>query len=172
MAYKDIKNQLKAGLVIVGLLWIITGVAHSLYGMSEEQAIMIKKVKKEARKHTRYPSTIAAICLVESSAGANRNKIGDDGKSFGIMQIQAETTKWLSSVDGSLAWVKKLSKYDIQKLLLSNDRFSVEIASKYFDHYRKAWGYRKAIMIYNGGVNNWTYYNKVRKALKITRRVK
>ena len=126
---------------------------------------MIKQVKKEAQKYTKYQTIIAAINGVESSNGENKHKIGDDGASYGDMQIQVPTVrqvaKWWPE---HLAWTEKLSDLDIAKLLLTRLDFSVQVASLYFEHYLKHWGFTKAVMAYNGlpgGKMNWKYFNKV-----------
>lgn len=159
-----IKERLLMAISII----VAFGILSSLYAMSNKQVDTIRMVKEEAKKYTRYPSTIAAMCLVESSAGKNR--IGDDRKSLGLLHIQVATVRWLSGMYESIAFTKKLSDYDVEKLLLSNDSFSIEVASIYINHYMAhGWGYTKSVMVYNGGVNNWTYYRKVMKAKRITR---
>jgi len=151
-------------------LLLITLLLSNIYALSDKQIAMVKMVKQEARKYTKYPTTIAAMCLVESSAGKNR--VGDKDASLGILQIQTKTIRWLSQHYDSLAFTSTLSDYDIEKLLLSNDKFSVEVASLYFEHYMKhGWGYFKSISMYNGGINNWTYYNKVMKAKKVVNKL-
>ena len=159
---------IKERLILAVAIIIASGLLSSLYAMSDKQIETIRMVKKEAKKYTRYPSTIAAMCIVESSAGKNR--IGDDRKSLGLLHIQVATVRWLSGMYESIAFTKKLSDYDVEKLLLSNDSFSIEVASLYINHYMDhGWGYTKSVMVYNGGVNNWTYYRKVMEAKKIAR---
>lgn len=137
------------------------------YAMTPGQEITLSKIYNEAKKHTKYPSTICAIALTESSAGKNPNKIGDDGRSYGVLQIQVKTARWLSSLYKEIEWVSQLSDMDIAKLLLTRIDFSVQVASLYFEHYRRHWGYFKAISMYNGGINNWRYYRKVQANKKI-----
>lgn len=155
-------------------LAIIVLLSLNLHSLSDKQIERIKFVKEEARKYTKYPSTIAAMAIVESSAGKNR--VGDKDKSLGILQVQVKTVRWLATMYPTLVFTTTLSDYDIEKLLLSNDRFSVEVACLYFEHYMShGWGYTKSIMVYNGIPNNklnWTYYNKVMKAKKLVRRLK
>ncbi len=135
--------------------------------LSNAQKRVLRNVITEAKKHTRYYTTIAAICLVESSAGANKNKIGDDGRSYGIMQIQTKTVRWLASVNKALVWTNRLSDMDIAKLLLTRLDFSVKVACAYIEHYRKIKGYFKAVSIYNGGYKNYRYVGKVERAKKL-----
>jgi hypothetical protein len=140
----------------------------SLFALSPQQKANLKIVYDEAKKHTRYPTTIAAICLVESSAGANKNRVGDDGASYGVMQIQVKTVRWLASIKESLKWTNKLSNIDIAKLLLTHLEFSTRIACIYFEHYMSHdWGYFKSVSMYNGGVKNYRYVNKVENAKKL-----
>ena len=89
------------------------------------------------------------------------------------MHIQVPTVRWISSVNKSLQWTRTLSDYDIKKLLLSDDRFSVEVACKYFEHYRKAWGFEWAVGMYNGGgIKNRKYIEKVKKKMVFTSKIR
>ncbi len=118
-------------------------------------------VYTEAKKHTNYPSTIAGICLTESSLG--KNKYNKEG-SLGIMQLQVATVKdvirWYPR---SLGWMKKLEDYQIASHLLNDDRLSVEIATKLWEFHRKRHNYFGAISRYNGGANNVPYFKRVEK---------
>ena len=142
-----------------------------MFWPSKSQVATIKFVKHEASKYTRHKSAIAAICLTESSAGLRR--VGDDYQSFGIMQIQVPTVRWLAGVDNSISWTDDLSDYDVKKLLLHDESFSVEVACKYFEYYRRHGGFDYAIGMYNGGgLKNKRYIGKIYNNMKATRRVK
>ena len=118
-------------------------------------------VYKEAKKWSRFPSTVVAIAMTESSCGIHL--IGDDGNSLGIMQMQVATVKYIASKDKSIQWVGRLSDKVVRTLLVRNDKLSVEIATKLFEFSRRRYGYFQAISRYNGGKRNTTYYNKVMK---------
>jgi len=124
-------------------------------------AVSTEYVKKEASKYTKYPSTIAAIIKVESQNG--KYIIGDEGRSLGIAQIQVKTAKYLAKRDPSLTWMLKVPDLSLRTMLIRNDRLSIEICSKLFEYYRKKHGYFQAISRYNGGTQNYTYFNKVQK---------
>lgn len=138
-----------------------------LFAFSPQQKANYWEVHQLASQFTDYPSTIAAIFFVETSLGTHPRRINDDGRSFGDMQIQVSTVRWLADMYPDLSWLNTLTDLDIAKFLLTRRDFSVLIACIYFEHYRQAWGFRRAVMMYNGGVNNWTYYNKVMEARKL-----
>ena len=116
-----------------------------------------------AANYTNYPTTIMAIYRQETSLGADPRRVGDDGKSFGIMQIQIPTVRWLAEIYEDISWLNSFSDEAIKHILVTRDDFSIILACYYFEHYRKHWGYRRAVMMYNGGVNNWTYFNSVER---------
>jgi len=140
-----------------------------VFGLSQKQVYVVMKIKKIAREFTRYPTTIAAQSIVESSAGMFR--VGDDGVSLGVLHIQVPTVRFIASVDCALSWTDKLSDYQIALKLLSDDQFSVEVASRHLNYYMDRVGYFKAVSIYNGGWNNKRYFGKVMKAKKQVNRL-
>ena len=150
------------------ILLIIT--ISSLNAMSTNQIKLIKMIKKEARKYTRYKSTIAAICLVESSAGIH--VLGDDGDSLGILQIQVLTARYAGTLNKELHFLTRMPKKYIETLLLKNDNLSIKIACTLINHYIKYYGYKHAVSKYNGGYNNTTYFNKVKRALRIINKIR
>ena len=154
------------------IIWAVVSVMTvKANAVSYDQITMLSKVKHEARKYTKYPSTIAAICMVESSAG--RDKLGDMDQSLGIMQIRIETVRWLSTMYDKFANVRNMTDQQIELKLLYDYRFSVAVAAYYINHYiAHGWSHKRAVMIYNGGTQNYTYYNKVMEAMKITRLIK
>ena len=150
------------------ILLIIT--ISSLNAMSTNQIKLIKMIKKEARKYTRYKSTIAAICLVESSAGIH--VLGDDGDSLGILQIQVPTARYAGTLNKELRFLTRIPKKYIETLLLKNDRLSIKIACTLINHYIKYYGFTQAVMRYNGSKHNPKYFNRVKQALKIINKIK
>lgn len=127
--------------------------------LSIGQKAIKELVLSESKKHTRYKSTIAAICFTESSLGINI--LGDDKRSLGIAQMQVKTVRYISSKDNSLAYLNGYTDKRIETMLLTNNRLAVELASKLFEYYRKRYGYFGAISRYNGGRKNYRYYKKV-----------
>lgn len=144
-------------------------------------AISKQSIKQHASKFTNYPSTICAIIGVESSYG--KNILGDDSRSLGICQIQIPTARFIAKRDKSMTWILKLPTKTLETLLLRNDKLSIEIASKLFEYNRKRYGYKEAIIRYNGmwevdhkgrairdengdKIINIKYYNKVMKEMK------
>ena len=143
----------------------IVSIATSIYALPSKRRAIMNMVYIESKKYTRFPTTIAAICMTESSLGKNRyNKEG----SLGLMQLQVDTVRdvirWFPV---SLGWMKTLRDHQIATYLLGNDKLSIKIASLLFEWHRKRHGYFGAISRYNGGANNWTYYNKVQKNKKL-----
>jgi len=136
---------------------LIAVLVMNVYGLTKDG------IKTYASRFTDYPSTITGMAFVESTYG--KNKHGDDGSSLGTMQIQIPTVYFIAKRDKSLAWLLEIPEHTLRLLLIHNDYLSIEIAAKLFEYYRKRYGYFQAISRYNGGKNNWTYYNKVRKAM-------
>ena len=128
----------------------------------------MNKVWNEVNKHTAYPTTITAKAFVESSfrVGIAGDLDGSDkANSLGVLQIQVSTVRWLATIYLDLAKVvDSKSDYDIAMKLLKDINFSTWVACLHFEHYRKRWGYFKAISIYNGGTNNKEYFERVEKA--------
>ena len=139
-------------------------IALSLICSIQLFAISKQSIKEHAADFTNYPSTILAIAGVESTYG--KNILGDDGKSLGMMQLQVRTVYFIAKRDQSLAWLLHIPRKTLETLLLRNDALSIQIASKLFEYYRKRYGYFTAISKYNGGIHNYTYYNKVMKEMK------
>lgn len=123
-------------------------------------AISKRAIKEHAAEFTNYPSTILAIAGVESTYG--KNILGDDGHSLGLMQIWIPTALFIAKRDASLAWLLHLPTKTLETILLKNDALSIEIACKLFEYNRKRYGYKMAIIRYNG---MWEV-NKHGKAIK------
>jgi len=150
----------------------ISLVAGNLF--SAKQIKNLQTVYSVSSKITKYPSTIASIALVESSAG--KNIIGDWNKnsgtsllvaSLGILQIRLNTCKWVIKKEKSLYKYSKYNDSKLAGLLLTDIKFSTIIASYYFEILRKSrHQYFPTISGYNGGYYNRPYYDRVIKAKK------
>lgn len=158
-------------------------ISVSLFGttkLSDSQKKTLETIYFVANKIGDYPSTLAAICFVESSAG--RNIVGDWKENAGIslleaslgcMQIRLETCRWIINVTPALKKYRKYRDQTLAGMLLSNQKFSATIASHYFQRLinsRKS--YYSAVSGYNGGYYNKFYYDKVVEAKKIIAQLK
>lgn len=157
---------------IVWFLVFLISTSFADIKLSKSQINVLKEIYSVAKSVDEYPSTIAAISLVESSAGLNI--IGDWKKdagvslltaSLGCMQIRLDTCRWIIEVTPSLSKYKKIKDQQLAGLLLTNVRFSALIASHYFKKLRASRKrYYLAVSGYNGGYYNKSYYNRVKKA--------
>lgn len=120
-----------------------------------------------AKKYSNYPTTIATIALGESSCGKTR--MGDDGKSIGIMQIQLPTLRYLITKTPEIQYLSKLTNEELTILLHQNDEVSIILATKYFLLLKKRYGFTEAVIRYNGywkklnngkRIRNIAYYHK------------
>ena len=127
-------------------------------------AISAKEVYDIARTYTIYPSTIVAMAKVESSL--DKQILGDNGRSLGILQVQVSTLKFLATKNKKLAWVLNYKEKILETMLLTNEPFNIYVGSSYLNYLVKRYGYRHGVMRYNGGHTNWTYYNKVKGEMR------
>lgn len=111
-------------------------------------ALTFEQVEQIAKQYTKSYSTIAKICVVESSLGVN--KIGDKGQANGLMQLHISTVRFIAKRDKSLAWLNRLDNKTIKRVILNCDHVSIEIASKLFNYYHHRYGYKMAVIRYNG----------------------
>lgn len=153
----------------------------SLFGaslhLSQEQLKTLNTVAKIAKtipdaKGKTYEDTMRAICLTESSAAHNtlKNSYAKSSlakSSFGIMQIQVPTARYVAKQIKTLHWVLSLSDMEIAKRLVKDTQFSARIATHYFvllQNKRK--NYMQAISGYNGGLQNRPYHKRVMQNLQ------
>ena len=106
------------------------------------------EVFRIAKKYSAYPTLITTISFTESSCG--KAVLGDDGDSLGIMQLQIPTVRYISSKIPQLRMLDYLSDKQLQTLLLRDDEVSIIIATHYFLFLNKHYGYRDAVIRYNG----------------------
>ena len=150
---------------------------------SDDQLQTLDTVRKIAKQTPdangkTYEDTMSAICLTESSAGANI--IGDFQKnipitkaSLGIMQVQVQTARYVAQEIKELHWISKLNDSQIANRLLSDPVFSAKVATNYFILLKKSRkDYMKSISGYNGGIINKPYYDRVLKSLDIIKELK
>ncbi len=131
----------------------------SVFALTTEQKEVRRIVLDEASKWSNYKSTIAGICLTESSLGYY--SIGDDGKSLGAMQIQLSTARDYAKRIKQLRYILQWDDKTLGTKLLKDLRFSVKVATLIFEYNRKRYGYFEAISRYNGGRSNTSYFTKV-----------
>ena len=155
----------------------------NLMALHEHQLTILKQVREVAKnlpnkKGETFEDTLSAICLTESSAGLKL--IGDFKKhrnirraSLGIMQIQVDTARFVSSQYKSLKWVLKLNDRDLINKLLLDTKFSANIAAHYIrwlsDRTKR---YYNMVSKYTGIKSNRGYYNRVMRNIKIVRNLK
>lgn len=141
----------------------------------------IAKSIPDAKGHT-YEETLSAICFTESGAGINTvdnshkksslSKSSLSKSSFGIMQIQVPTARYVAKQVKELHWVLSLSDAQIAKRLIKDTRFSARIATHYFVLLQnKRENYMHSISGYNGGVNNQPYYKRVMQNLQVIKQL-
>lgn len=150
--------------------------------LSKKQKKVLNLVREIARtmpdkNGETYENTLAAISITESSAG--KHIVGDIKKgdtsllhaSLGHMQVRIATVKYISRFKG-FKHIRHWSKEKIKNKLLTDMEFSIKIALKYFLINRNRFknnGYFKAISLYNGGLNNYPYVERVLKNIKLVK---
>lgn len=150
--------------------------------MSSKQLSVLQTVRDIAKsipdKHgTTYENTISAICLTESDAGDNlvgdyHHKKSITKASLGAMQIRVQTARHVSQYVKKLNWISKLSDIQIAARLLGDVRLSAKVATYYVVllHEQRSNSFH-AVSGYNGGMNNYTYYNRVVKNMAVVDRL-
>jgi len=124
-----------------------------------------------------YENTLAAICLTESSAGRDvigdfRNGVDITKASLGAMQVQVATARFVAERVDKLAWLKTNSDKQIANLLLTDLHLSATIAAHYFVILKNSRrNYMKSVSGYNGGMENWPYFGRVMKHMKLVKKL-
>ena len=157
-------------------------ITSSLFALSKKQIDTLQTIRDIAKvipdkKGETFEDTLSAICLTESSGGINM--IGDFKKgtsvtkaSLGAMQIQNGTARFMARTYKKLNWINKMSDFKIANKLIGDTEFSAIIAAyymKWLSDYRKT--YYSAVSGYNGGLDNWKYYKKVKENMVIVRKL-
>ena len=147
-----LKVQHTKGILILLLMYT------SLYSLT------LQDIQNEARRYTKYHKEITAMAMVETDI--TPDAIGDSGESYGVLQVQISTLRWLahSVYPKTLGWLLPMPNEVLQGYLM-NYKFNTYIASLYLNHLIKHYGYFSGLSRYNGGARNIVYYNKVQRAM-------
>jgi soluble lytic murein transglycosylase-like protein len=127
-----------------------------LLAMSEQQVLSI------AERYSYSPSTVLAVAKTESSL--KDNIVSHNGKDLGIMQIQVQTARFISSKDNSLKFIQRMSDKQLRYALIHNPHLNIIIGSKYLNWLYDRYGYKRGISRYNGD-STGMYYERVRSKL-------
>ena len=162
------------------ILILIASAALLQAAVTPEQLATLQTVRDIARTvpdgvGETYEDTLSAICLTESSAG--KNIIGDfrpgtkiTKASLGPMQIQVATARYVARRVDPLAWLEKRTDRQIANLLLTDLKLSASIAAHYLVILKnRRHDYMKAVSGYNGGMENWPYFIRVMKHMKLVK---
>jgi len=138
-----------------------------------------------------FPETMQAILLQETNGGRvrktpSKSKNTFEQKSFGVMQIQPETAKFIMVNILGQDESKIPPMHELKLLLKNNDNFSIHLATLYFKYLYDMYvdrgnvsgvAWRKALLAYNvgpGTLNEYgmnfdpnDYLNGIRDHLKI-----
>lgn len=127
-----------------------------------EETSYIKTIYKASKKHKIDPNLIKAVISVESNW--DPRALGDNGQSYGLMQIKLTTAKDISGLK------------DLTGEMLYRPGVNINLGTKYLAYQKKRYGnYEKAVAAYNAGqvlykddmtFVNQGYVNKVNKAYK------
>ena len=122
--------------------------------LSKNQQLILQKAYN-AGTLVGWPLTMEAIVWQESSLGKYR--IGDDGKSLGLANVQVQTARIIIKQN---SWLPQYTtNYSIARALLHNDEINLLIASIYFRNcYNQFKNWPQALICYNGGpqtATNW-----------------
>lgn len=140
--------------------------AHAL-----TQSQCIELVKTEARKYTRYPTTIAAMAMQESSCGLHlvgdlRRGVPVTKASLGLMHFQLSTAREVIASKRDLKWINRDSDARLVTRLITDHRLSIRLACERFESHRKRYGWTEAVSRHNGGRHNTAYVSRIRKWMR------
>ena len=138
-----------------------------LHAISQKQIDVAEFVKRESCKYTKWSMEVVGICGTETSYGIDRENNED---TYGLMQISVDAARWIALKHRHLRFLRRLTRFQVSKLLEYNDRLSVEIASRMIDFLIRKHGRGKGIRRYNG-INNHRYLVKVNKNTKFIRKI-
>lgn len=140
-------------LILILMFLLIPLVSYA--ELNEQQLFLLEIAKKEGQKFG-YPKTVRAILMQETIAG-KMGRTGDDGTSYGVMQIQFKTAKWMIK-KGMFKW--KGTDVDLKLNLKYSDSFNIKVGAIYFryllDYFKS--DVKKAILAYNVGMGNVNKY--------------
>jgi len=162
--------------VVVLLMALVPSLS---FGYTVEQEYLLDMAQHIGQEEVGMPETIQSILLVETAAGA-AGRVGDRGRSIGVMQVRPETADYVVMLNQHK--LRKLRSYYHYAIALMNDEYSMVVGALYFkrcmDVYRS---WRRAVVCYNQGVagagrlsdkeiNQHVYLKKVKRALKNVRK--
>lgn len=163
---------------ILVLLGAVLGAsAPSFAAYTQEQEHLLDAARIIGEDFSGMPETIQSLLLVESNAGAG-GRVGDKGRSIGVMQVRPETAEYVTNLNKHLPQHRSYYHYAVA---LMNDYYSIGIGTLYFKRCMDVYkNWRRAVVCYNQGVtgasrftdaeiNDHWYLNRVRKALKNVR---
>lgn len=123
--------------------------------LTKNQKIVIKQCKDSSNFFSSKNIEIIScgILGVESSFGLEKN--GDNGSSFGVMQIQLSTANYMLKKQNI-----KLSNKDLKYLLISDNKFNLLIGQLYIEYLLKKFdnNINKAVLAFNVGPSNVRKY--------------
>jgi len=122
-----------------------------------------------------YGKTLAAIALIESSLG--RDRIGDNGTTFGLTHFSLDRAKEIISVSVYLSGLENISDDELANLLQTNDEVNMILCGLNFKMNLARFGsYSKAVRLHNGYIpgkfSNLDYYEKVVNAIRVIEKLK
>jgi hypothetical protein len=143
---QKLKKLMMLSLAFVSL-W--TGSCNAATAMTASQSALLSKAKYYGSL-VGYPETIQAILLQETMAGA-LGKVGDDGRSLGVMQMQPETAMYVTS---KYSWLPQLQdKAAYAAFLLKSDDYAILLGALYFKECLKVHHtWKRAVVCYNYGI--------------------
>lgn len=101
-----------------------------------------------------YPETMQFILMQETIAG-KLGRVGDEGRSLGVMQVQVDTARFISERVDSLPI---LSDKEYAYHLKHTDSYAILVAAHYFKYCMESFGdWRRALLAYNRGVTGAKY---------------
>lgn len=176
-------NRIKKLLAFFFLFLFFNKLEASKYRLDDRQLELLSisyNVGKniQAKDGMSFEKALSSIVLTETSSG--KYVIGDTldklkkkrhllKNSLGPFQIRISTIRVMSCKIKSLNYLKEKSDWWIMNKLLSDYTFGAVIAGNYLklNYERTNFNYFRSISRYNGGNNNWNYYNKVMSNMNI-----
>jgi soluble lytic murein transglycosylase len=136
---------------IVIIFCILSFIPSICFAFTDQQNYLLSIAGKYGAMFG-YPKTVKGVLMQETLAG-KLGRIGDDGRSFGVMQVQLATAKFMIK--------KKLFNFygtdkQLAQALRYDDDFNIMVGSRYIKYLI---GYyhgdiKKAVLAYNVGPGN------------------
>lgn len=148
-------------------------------GFSNEQLALFKLAREIGVKYG-YPETLQMILAQETLAG-KLGRVGDNGDSLGVMQIQPPTAEFITRKTTTLPRLANRKAY--AQRIKHDDRYAMEVAAQTFLYNMKVFNndWRRAVVAYNAGikgasrmtdeqVSNHAYLVGIRGKMKMIKR--